>query len=171
MNRKKRLLILKFTLYVCLTVLLYCLQTTPFLLEIYGTRPLLCFSFALCVAIFEGSVAGGFFGFFCGILLDFTSNMLFGMNALICFVCCVGAALLVIFLIRRTIWTALLISAAAAMLRAFVEYYLLYEMWDHAGAGAVFSGRLLPVALYSVIFTLIFYPLVSFIKQKLDFEV
>ena len=157
MNRKKRLLILKFTLYVCLTVLLYCLQTTPFLLEISGTRPLLCFSFALCVAIFEGSVAGGFFGFFCGILLDFTSNMLFGMNALICFVCCVGAALL--------------ISAAAAMLRAFVEYYLLYEMWDHAGAGAVFSGRLLPVALYSVIFTLIFYPLVSFIKQKLDFEV
>ncbi len=171
MNRKKRLLILKFTLYFLITVLLYCFQTTPFMLEISGTKPLLSFTFALCVAIFEGSVAGGFFGFFCGILLDFTSDMLFGLNALVCFACCAGAALLVIFLVRRTLWTSLLIVAAASALRAFVEYYLLYGMWDYSGAGTVFLGRLLPVALYSVVFTLLFYPLVAFIKQRLDFEV
>ncbi len=171
MNRKKRLLILKFILYFCITALLYCLQTTPFLLEISGVKPILSFTFALCVAIFEGSVAGGFFGFFCGILLDFTSDMMFGLNALVCFACCVGAALLVIFLIRRTVWTALLIVTAASVLRAFVEYYLLYKMWSYGGAGAVFLGRLLPVALYSVVFTLLFYPLVGFIKQRLNFEV
>lgn len=170
MNRKKRLLILKFTLYVCITLLLYCLQTTPFFLEISGIKPLISFTFALCIAIFEGSVAGGFFGFLCGILLDFTSDMPFGINALICFIFCVGAALLVIFLIRRTVWTALLISACALVMRAFIEYYLLYKMWDYSGANTVFSGQLLPVALYSAVFMLIFYPLVNFMKQRLDFE-
>ncbi len=171
MNRGKRLKLIKYILYVLITVLLYCLQMTPLLLDVLGVKPMLVFAFALCIAMFEGSLAGGIFGFISGILCDFGSDMMFGANALMCFLCCVGAALLTIHLIRRTVWTALLTVTVAMTLRAFAEYYLLYGMWSYAGAGAVFTERLLPVAVYSVVFTLLFYPLLGFMKNRMDFEV
>lgn len=171
MTRETRRKIIKFSLYFCITLLLYCIQTTPFLLEISGTKPMLAFTFVLCIAVCEGTLVGGIFGFFCGVLCDFSSEMLFGANALLCFLFCVGAALLMIYLVRRNLWTVLLTVLAASVGRALIEYYFKYGMWNYTGVGYILWDRLLPVAVYSVVFVLLFYPLVTWIRRKFDIEI
>ena len=171
MTKATRCKIIKFTLYFCITLLLYCLQTTPFLFEISGVKPMMAFAFVLCIAVYEGSLMGGVFGFICGILCDFSSEMIFGANALICFLFCVGAALLMIYLVRKNVWTVTLTVTVAMLGRAVIEYYFKYGMWNYEGTGFVLWGRLIPVAIYSVVFVFGFYPLVGLIKRRLDVEI
>ena len=171
MTKATRNKLIKVLFYFCGTMLLYCLQTTPLLFEISGAKPMLAFVFVLCIAVYEGTLMGGVFGFICGILCDFSSEMIFGANALICFLFCICAALLIIYLIRKNVWTVLLTAVAATLGRAVIEYYFKYGMWDYAGAGFVLWDRLIPVALYSAVFVFVFYPLVGLIKRWLDVEI
>lgn len=62
MNRRTKLMIAKYALYVLLMVILYVLQTDPNLFAIAGVKPVLVLPFAVCIAMFDSQLAGGLFG-------------------------------------------------------------------------------------------------------------
>ena len=70
MNRRTKLMIAKYALYVLLMVILYVLQTDPNLFAIAGVKPVLVLPFAVCIAMFDSQLAGGLFGLLAGILLN-----------------------------------------------------------------------------------------------------
>ena len=51
MNRRTKLMIAKYALYVLLMVILYVLQTDPNLFAIAGVKPVLVLPFAVCIAM------------------------------------------------------------------------------------------------------------------------
>ena len=90
MNRRTKLMIAKYALYVLLMVILYVLQTDPNLFAIAGVKPVLVLPFAVCIAMFDSQLAGGLFGLLAGILCDTSSNVLFGFQSILYLLICTG---------------------------------------------------------------------------------
>ena len=94
MNRRTKLMIAKYALYVLLMVILYVLQTDPNLFAIAGVKPVLVLPFAVCIAMFDSQLAGGLFGLLAGILCDTSSNVLFGFQSILYLLICTAVGLL-----------------------------------------------------------------------------
>ena len=57
--------------YSLLLIILYVFQGSGFIIpEIFGGRPLMLISFALCIASFENTLPSVIFGALCGVLTD-----------------------------------------------------------------------------------------------------
>ena len=78
MNKRAKIMVVKYVTYSLLILVLYVLQSTPQLFSIAGIKPVLVFPFAVAVAMFDKQLAGGLFGLFAGIPVDFISGHLYG---------------------------------------------------------------------------------------------
>lgn len=166
MIRRRLIFATKYAVYGVIMIVLFALQNVPSLLSISGVKPQLLFAFALAAAVFESEIAGGIIGIFCGLLCDVGSHMLFGTNALIFLVVCVGIGLLVRGLIRQTLINTLILTLLASLLRAVLEYYFVYRMWGYEEVGVMLTGHLLPVAYYTTAIAAIPYFLVRAIHRR-----
>ena len=94
MNKRAKIMVVKYVTYSLLMLVLYVLQSTPQLFSIAGIKPVLVFPFAVAVAMFDKQLAGGLFGLFAGILCDTSSNVLFGFQSILYLVICRAASCL-----------------------------------------------------------------------------
>lgn len=83
MNRRSKIQLAKYFLYILLIIILYVLQNDPNFTLSNGTGPVLVLPFAVAVAMFDGQLAGGLFGLFAGILCDTSSSVLFGFGSIL----------------------------------------------------------------------------------------
>jgi len=158
--------IAKYATYSILLILLFSMQSAPGLFEVGGIRPMLIIPFVIAVSVFEGEITGAVYALAGGLLCDFTSTMLLGVNAFIFFVFAVITGLLSRYLLRPTIVNGWFFSTLTAILRAAVEYYLMYSMWGYEYAPMMFWKKLFPVAIYTIIITPILFYLIRFIYLK-----
>ena len=68
--KKQKREIIKWALYSLVLLICYTIQSAPRFLQIYGAKPMLIISLAICVAMFEGEFAGSLFGVVCGLFMD-----------------------------------------------------------------------------------------------------
>ncbi len=158
--------IAKYATYGVLLLLLFLMQSAPRLFEVGGIRPMLIIPCVIVISVFEGEIVGGAYGFFGGLLCDFTSTMLFGVNAFVFFIFALITGLLSRYLLRPTIVNGWFFSAVTAIVRAAVEYYLMYSMWGYEYAPMVFWRKLFPVAIYTIVITPILFYIVRFVYLK-----
>ena len=79
---EKRYKIFRYVAYSLEIMLLFILQTTPFLLpEIGGSKPILLIPTALTIAFFEDEIPAIFFGLSCGVILDLSASNNIGYYA------------------------------------------------------------------------------------------
>ncbi|MEG0942879.1 MAG: hypothetical protein RSD74_03370 [Angelakisella sp.] len=143
--------IAKFFSYGVVATLLCVLQNTPGLFAIYGTKPMLVVSFAICVAIFERETAGGLFAVFAGLLCDLFSSYSFGYYALLLFFCCVAVGLLTQGFMRPVAVNAMLFTLVTMVFIQWVGFFFTILIWVEEGAAEYFFGRLLPFCIYTAV--------------------
>ena len=165
-QRKKLYHILKWSSYVLLIIIAYVLQTTTSLFVIFGVKPLLLVPLAVCIAMFEGEMAGALIGAFGGLLCDLSSALIYGFNGLLFLILCTAAGLLVFHLMRLTLTNALIFSLIALAVRDLLEFYFLYVLWGYEGASIIFLQKFLPSIFYSLLFTFPYFWLVRKIKAR-----
>jgi rod shape-determining protein MreD len=168
MRNKAALLTVKYALMVFFLILFYALQTTPPLFSLWGVRPVLLIPAAIGIAMAEGEFAGGIFGAFCGLLCDLGSQSLFGFNGLLLLLCGTAAGLLTIYLVRPSWRSALLFTAAAALLRGLVGFFFAYGMWGYENVSLILLRETLPVALYTAAAGPVFFWLARWYRRKFD---
>lgn len=79
---ERRYKIFRYVAYSLEILLLFILQTTPFLLpEIGGSKPILLIPTALTIAFFEEEIPALFFGLSCGVILDLSVSNNIGYYA------------------------------------------------------------------------------------------
>ncbi|MDD2955715.1 MAG: rod shape-determining protein MreD [Oscillospiraceae bacterium] len=168
MRNKIVVLTVKYSLMTLMLILLYALQTTPSLFALWGVRPVLLIPAAVAIAMTEGEFAGGVFGAFCGLLCDLGSQTLFGFNGLILLLCCTGVGLLTIYLMRPSWRSALLYTAAVALLRGLIDFFFSYGMWGYEGVSLILLRETLPVAAYTTAVAPLFYLGARWYRAKAD---
>jgi cell shape-determining protein MreD len=107
-------------------------------------QPIVILPLCVAVATFEGELASGIFGMFCGFAVDMASGKLFGFTALWLLPCAVLIALLITHLIRVNIINHLWMTAAVCLIVGFMDYVFSYLLWDAAGAPIILTHFILP---------------------------
>lgn len=166
--QKKLRLILKWSTYVILFLLLYVLQTSVPLFEVFSVKPILLVPAAICLAIQENELAGGILGAFAGLLCDMASGELFGFNAVILLICCVGGSLVVQYLMKPNLFTAMVLGAGTLLIRGMLDYLFFYAMWNYEGSSHILVRYILPTVLYSLLVLPLFYLLFKKLKRSFD---
>lgn len=172
MNRRTKLMIAKYALYVLLMVILYVLQTDPNLFAIAGGKPVLVLPFAVCIAMFDSQLAGGLFGLLAGILCDTSSNVLFGFQSILYLLICTAVGLLVVYFMQPSVTNSLIFVGCGFAGRLLLEYFFYYAMWGYDNAYLILLQRMLPNLLYTLVLTPLWFLLVRrlhrFFQEKLE---
>lgn len=157
--------VLRWGLYAAVLLLFYLFETNPL---IRGFCPLLIIPLATSVAMFEGDLAAGVFGVFCGLMLDMANGVtIVGFSALwlLCF--CPPISLLSRFWVKVTLLSHLVMNTAAAVIIAFMDMVFLHWVWE--GSESVISFRLSILPSYggAILFSVPVYLLVRLINRTL----
>lgn len=163
MNRRAKITVIKYVTYSVLMMLLYVLQTDPYLLKIASFKPVLVFPFAVCVAMFDSQLAGGLFGMFAGILCDTSSAALFGFQSILYLAICVAVSLIVVYFMQPSAVNSLIFVGSGFAVRLFLEYFFYYLMWGYENHSVILMQNQLPVLLYTLAVT----PLIFCFTRKL----
>lgn len=107
-------------------------------------QPVMILPLCAAVAMFEGELASGVFGMFCGFAMDMASGKLFGFTALWLLPCAVLIALLITHLIRVNLINHLWMTAVVCLIVGFMDYVFSYLLWDAEGAPILLTHFILP---------------------------
>lgn len=141
------------------------IQHTGLIPELLGVPAMILVPLTVCIAMYERSMPGMCFGVLAGVLWDFASVRGDGFFSVMLTVIGFASGALVAFLFRNNIRSALIISFGSLLL-CNVSYWLMFILRKgYEGASAVLFSRYLPSVLYSLIFTFVFYYLVSLIVK------
>ena len=152
-------------LTVVLVFITALIQHTGLIPEILGVHAVMLVPLTVCIAMFERSIPGMCFGVLAGILWDFASVRGDGFFAVVLTVIGFASGALVTFLFRNNIRSALIISFGSLLL-CNVSYWLMFILnKGYEGAWDALFSRYLPSVLYSLVFTFVFYYLVSLIVR------
>lgn len=165
MNKRRRIVIFKYILYTIILVILYIIQTDPHLLYIEGIKPILVLSYAVCIAMMDGELAGGLFGLFAGLLCDTGGIIIFGFQSLIYMSACVAVGLIVIHFMQPSLTNSLIFVSVILAIRLLLEFFFYYVMWGYSQNNLILTRKLFPVLLYTVAIT----PLIYYLVKKMHF--
>lgn len=153
-------------LFIVLTVLTAAFQHTDAAVpDFFGAKAMLLIPLCVCIAMFEKSLGGLTFGVICGVLWDSASAAGDGFFSIALAVAGFLSGAAITYLMRNNIFSALILSAIST-LAVNTSYWMIFVlMKGYEGAWSVLWQFYLPSALYSVLFTFIYYYLVRFIVQ------
>ena len=103
---------------------------------------------AVSIALFEGDIAGMWFGMAAGLLIDIGSTAPFGFYGLVNLIICYGCGLLVMFLMRNNVVTSLILCFSAVVLASVAQWIFLSGSRDLL---YFIPNILLPRAAYSTV--------------------
>ncbi|MDO4847896.1 MAG: rod shape-determining protein MreD [Clostridiaceae bacterium] len=171
MRKTTRLLILRRLGFVLIILAVNILQNTKgFFFEPFGMRAFLLIPLVVSIGMFERSYAGALLGVLAGALWDSASAFWDGYNALILMLIAAICGLLINILMRNHLVTAMILSASACVIYsvAYVMFFIVARGLD--SPGWLLMSFYLPSALYTALFTPLFYILVRAIMRATTVE-
>ena len=158
--------IIRRTIFVFVIVAAAALQGTKGLFPTPGNiGVLLIIPVAVSIAMFEREVVGLLFGAFAGAIWD-TYATGFGFNAIYMTIITFGAGVLIHYLMRNNMFTALLMSSVAMAMYILLYWLFNYVFKGYGTAGQVMLKYYLPTFLYSLIFIPLIYLLIRTVMKK-----
>ena len=160
MRRSTKILFVRRTVFVLLILAVHILQNTRGLFpEIFGVKANLLIPLVICIGMFEREIAGAVLG------------MLAGYNALLLMLAGAAAGLLIDYLMRNNLMTALLLSGFACLIYSvfYVVFFLLANGVD--STGYLLIRYYIPAAVYSFLFTPLWYIIVRAVMRRTKINV
>lgn len=167
MRKRTKILTLRRAIFVLLILGAHLLQNTPGAFpSVFGVRAFFLLSLTVCLGLFEREIAGALFGAFAGMLWDSVSPLGDGFHALLLFLIGAGCGVLINTIMRNNLITAMLLSGLAHFLYVslYVIFFVVAEGVD--SAGWLYVRYYLPAAVFSVLFTPLFYLLVRTVMRR-----
>lgn len=156
---------LRWLLYAAVLLLFYLFECNPI---IRGYCPLLIIPLATAVAMYEGDLAAGVFGTFCGLMLDMANGVtVVGFSAIWLLCACPFISLLARFWIKATFISHFIVNAAVAVIMGAMDFLFLHWMWEGAESVISLTGVVLPSYGGAILFSIPIYFLITFIVNKL----
>ncbi|HPD88582.1 MAG TPA: rod shape-determining protein MreD [Oscillospiraceae bacterium] len=157
--------LMKYGSYVLILFFSYILQATPGI-GFLGVKPMLVLPACICIAFLEDEFSGGLLGVFAGIFCDFSSDTVFGFNALLFLIFCVGAGLAAEYAVRRSLINVMLFSLTAVFLRAGLEFVFSFALYRYEGAAAYFYTVMGPEIVLTSVFTPLYFFLTKLVHHR-----
>lgn len=171
MTAQRKSEIKKYLIYILILLSAHIFQNTLTVFpEIASVRPVLLISAAVCIAMFEGELVGAIAGLLAGSLWDTVTVASDGYNALfLMLMCAVCGTLLRVFL-RNNIITYIIMNTGITFL-----YFLTYVLFfitarGIGGAGWLMLYRYLPMEIYSLVLTPLWYFLIRAVNRKFTYD-
>ncbi len=143
---------IKWAVYILELIIIYILQNTPNLIPSFlGVSPVLLIIFAISITMFEGESRGMWIGLFAGILLDLGGSMVFGFYSMLMTVVCFFCGILVVYLMRNNIITAMVLAAASVFVVGMFQWFFKFALWGDTGTWYFLYGVLLPRVVYTTL--------------------
>lgn len=156
---------LRWLLYAAVLLLFYLFECNPM---IRGYCPLLLIPLATTVAMYEGDLASGVFGVFCGLMLDIANGVtVAGFSALWLLCACPFISLLARFWIKVTFVSHFIVNAAVTVIMGAMDFLFLHWMWEGTESAITFTSVVLPSYCGAILFSIPIYFLITFIVNKL----
>lgn len=134
------------------------LQATIFdFVRLFGVKPDLVLIVVVCYGFIHGSREGAFLGFLGGLLTDFITGHYIGLNALSKMAAGYVVGIGETSLYKENLIIATGVSFLGTMVGQVVYYLLLFTIGIKITLGAALWQVILPVAVYNVILTPLFY--------------
>jgi cell shape-determining protein MreD len=174
-DNKKKIYIMRHTVYSVMLLLLYVLQSTPGPFNVGGAAPLWVIPAAVCVAMFEGEFVGGIYGAAAGLLCDAAAvprqsggTVVFGMSGFLLCVLCVVVGLLIIYLLRCNLLGCMLFVATITIALGSLEFLFAYGMWGHENGWKIYVYHTLPVIAWTLAVTPLLFFAIRWIHNRFE---
>ena len=159
----------RFTVSVLFIILCFLLQTTIFQwFDFGGIVPNLMIILTASFGFMRGERTGLLFGFFCGLLVDiFFANVL-GLNAMIyMYIGYTNGKFNRVFY-PEDIKLPLILILLSDFTYGFIYYFVLFLMRGRFRLGYYFIHIILPEMVYTILITLLLYPLILWLNKKIE---
>lgn len=166
---KNKNLWLKRAAYAFLIIVTASLQNTKgAVFAPFGVHAMLPVVLTVCIAIHEKSLAALFFGTFAGIMWDMTSVATDGYYAVVLAVVGFVCSLLITFEMRRNIYSAILLVFGSSFVCSLFYWIFFVLIKGYDMAVLMYFRYYFTSALYSVLYTFVYYYLVRWISQNTE---
>ncbi|MBQ8469344.1 MAG: hypothetical protein IJ720_00435 [Clostridia bacterium] len=144
--------------FLALILLCHLLQDTPHLFpSFFGARCFLLLPLAVCISMFLHNLPATMLCLFAGALWDVSAAHIDGFNAIFFLLSSTGVCLLMNYLMRNNLRTASILGALVILLYVTLHWLCFVVLRGVDGGAATYLTYYLPSALYSYVFTPIFY--------------
>ena len=159
----------RFLVSALFIVLCFVLQTTVFKeLAFGGIVPNLLIIVTSSFGLMKGEKTGLLIGFFCGLLADIFFGNVLGLNALIyMYIGYLNGKFSPVFY-PEDIKLPLALILGSDLLYGFVNYIILFLMRGRFDIRYYFLSIILPEMVYTILITLLLYPLILFMHKKIE---
>ena len=158
-------------LFVSVLLIISCflLQTTVFQwLDFGGIVPHLLIILTASFGFMRGERTGLLFGFFCGLLIDIFFASVLGLNAMIYMYIGYANGKFHSIFYPEDIKLPLFLILISDLAYGFIYYTILFLMRGRFQIGYYFLHIILPEMVYTILITLLLYPLILWINKKLE---
>ncbi|MBS7339576.1 MAG: rod shape-determining protein MreD [Lachnospiraceae bacterium] len=158
-------------LFVSVLLIISCflLQTTVFQwLDFGGIVPNLLIILTASFGFMRGERTGLLFGFFCGLLIDIFFASVLGLNAMIYMYIGYANGKFHSIFYPEDIKLPLFLILISDLAYGFIYYTILFLMRGRFQIGYYFLHIILPEMVYTILITLLLYPLILWINKKLE---
>ena len=154
--------------YVVLLLISSLLQNTAHLFPtIFGTHALLLVPAVVCISMFERDVTATVMGILAGVFWDIYSSWGDGIHAILMMLMSTVVCLLLNYVMRNNLVTALILSAGATFLYLTLMWLIFCLARGVDGTGLAYLTYYLPSALYTYAFTPVYYILVRTVLVRI----
>ena len=167
MNSVNKMKLKKYAVYALILLLAHIFQNSLRIFpDIFGVRPALLISAAVCIAMYEGEIAGAAAGLFAGALWDTVTGAADGYIALFLAVSCAFCGVVLRIFLRNNILTYIWVNSIVTVLY-FASYVLFFITSRGIDGGlSIFFKYYLPMAVYSLILTPFWYLIIRRVNRK-----
>lgn len=161
----------RYLVYALIIFLAHLLQSTvPIFPQIVSVRPLLMISVAVCISMFEGEIIGAVAGLVSGMLWDTVTVTADGYNALYLMLACAVCGVLLRIFMRNNIITFFIMNSGITILYLITYVLFFVSARGIDGAGQIFLRYYLPMGVYSILLTPLWYILIRTVYRKFSFD-
>ena len=140
-------------------------HTAGALPSLFGARAMVLIPLTVCIGMYERSMPGLTFGVLAGVLWDFASVGADGFFSVALATVGYLSGVAVTWILRNNIFSALILSAISVTAVNTAYWLVFIQMKEFEGAAELLTGFYLPSALYTLLFTFLFYYLVGFLLR------
>lgn len=143
--------------YTLEILVLYIIQQTPDLPQLFGARPFLVIPVLFSVAMLEDEMVGLGFGVLIGLLMDISCGYVLGFHAILLGLIGYFVGLMAVNLVKTNLLTVLLVSAVGVFAVGCLQFVFFYYFRQYGHAGYAFQYHYLPMILYTFLPTPVLY--------------
>ncbi len=157
--------VLRWVLFSAVLLIFYLFMGNSF---IRGYCPLLIIPLATAVAMYEGDLAAGIFGVFCGLMIDLANGVtILGFSSIWLLIMCPLISLLTRFWVKANTLSHFVMNFIVCFVMAGMDMLFLHWVWERSQSGISFVRVILPAYGGAILFAIPIYWLVALIHKKL----